>query len=277
MPVRRPKKAPWFTGWSEGQSIKRLFPIALLNHYVIWVKSWLPLGLYLGDSLSIHLTLSMWITRPHSGLLCSCMCSLLNRGSSAALFLWLWLILCVLKVHRTNSTLICIYVICPLAVQLQISLLLVHILLIINQTLTWWNTTCEALLLSPSPPQSLQVRPYGDCNGHSKMLDRSWGQGIIWLCPSSEGMTPDSTAASLLATEWAEAEGGSALRGIWRTGSATAKPGSLFFPLLGLEEIKSHWCPLSMVQLWELCVVAHGLAKLLTEKKKKRRRNGERQ
>lgn len=140
MPVTLPREAPWFTGWRKGQCIQRLFPTASLNHYVIWVKSWLPLGPYLGGSLSTHLTLHMWITRPHlEGLLNSCMCSLLNRGCSAALFLWLWLILCVLKNDRTSS--ICIYIACPLAVQLRISLLFVHILLNINLTLTWWITS----------------------------------------------------------------------------------------------------------------------------------------
>lgn len=45
-------------GWSKGQSIQGLFPTALLNHYVIWIKSFLPLGPYLGGGLSTYLTLN---------------------------------------------------------------------------------------------------------------------------------------------------------------------------------------------------------------------------
>jgi len=49
-----------------------------------------------------------------------------------------------------------------------------------------------------------------------------------------------------------------------------SKTGVSFYPLLGLGEVKSHWCPLSNVQLWEWCLALHGLAKILTEKKKKK-------
>ena len=41
-------------------------------------------------------------------------------------------------------------------------------------------------------------------------------------------------------------------------------------PLLGLDEMKSHWCPPSKVQLQEQCLAPHGLAKIPSGKKRKK-------
>lgn len=53
-------------GWSKGQGTQGLFLTAILNHYVIRVKSFLPLGLYLEKGLSTYLTPNTWVPRPCS-------------------------------------------------------------------------------------------------------------------------------------------------------------------------------------------------------------------